>query len=88
LNADGFEKLSKEIDLTSIECHIPSLQKKKIKIHIGKCLTVTGEYQRLIIREAYIPEVTPDDMRVIRLTDQKYYEVCTNPILYKYVENL
>lgn len=88
LNADGFEKLSKEIDLKSIECHIPSLQKKKIKIHTGKCPTVTGEYQRLIIREAYIPEVTPDDMRVIRLTDQKYYEVCTHPMLYKYVENM
>jgi len=88
LNADGFEKLSKEINLKSIECYIPDLQKEKIKIHTGKFPTVTGEYQSLVIREARIPEIAPDELRVIRQTDQKYYEVCTHPMLYKYVENL
>mgnify|MGYP001055603091 CR=1 FL=1 len=88
LNADGFEKLSKEIHLKSMETYIPDLKKEKIKIHTGKFLTATGEYQRLVIREARIPEVVPDELRVIRQTDQKYYEVCTHPILYDYVENL
>ena len=88
LNADGFKKLSKEIHLKSMESYIPDLQKEKIKIYTGKFPTVTGEYQRLIIREAYIPEVVPDELRVIRQTDQKYYEVCTHPMLYKFVENL
>ena len=88
LNADGFEKLSKEIHLKSMESYIPDLQKEKIKIHTGKFPTVTGEYQRLVIREARIPEVVPDELRVIRQTDQKYYEVCTHPMLYKYVENM
>jgi len=83
LNADGFEKLSKEINLKSMESYIPDLQKEKIKIHTGKFPTVTGEYQRLVIREARIPEVVPDELRVIRQTDQKYYEVCTHPMLYK-----
>jgi hypothetical protein len=67
---------------------IPDLQKEKIKIYTGKFPTVTGEYQHLVIREASIPEVVPDELRVIRQTDQKYYEVCTHPMLYKYVENL
>jgi len=88
LNADGFEKLSKEINLKSMESYIPDLQKEKIRIHTGKFPTVTGEYQSLVIREARIPEIAPDELRVIRLTDQKYYEVCTHPMLYKYVENL
>jgi hypothetical protein len=88
LNADGFEKLSKEIHLKSMESYIPDLQKEKIEIYTGKFPTTTGEYQRLVIREARIPEVVPDELRVIRQTDQKYYEVCTHPILYKYVENL
>ncbi|MEA1949156.1 MAG: hypothetical protein U9N83_17875 [Thermodesulfobacteriota bacterium] len=88
LNPEGFEKLSKEINLKSIECHIPDLQKEKIKINTGKFPTVTGEYQRLVIREAPIPEVVPDELRVIRQTDQKYYEVCTHPMLHEYVENL
>ena len=50
--------------------------------------SATGEYQSLVIREARIPEIDPDELRVIRLTDQKYYEVCTHPMLYQYVENL
>ena len=87
LNADGFEKLSKEIHLKTMEISIPDLQKEKVKIHTGKFSTVTGEYQRLIIREDRIPEVVPDELRVIRQTDQKYYEVCTHPMLYSYVEN-
>jgi len=88
LNPEGFEKLSKEINLKPIECHIPDLQKEKIKIHTGKFPTVTGEYQRLVIREARIPEVVPDELRVIRQTDQKYYEVCIHPMLHEYAENL
>ncbi|MBW1726942.1 MAG: hypothetical protein JRJ62_05050 [Deltaproteobacteria bacterium] len=88
LNPEGFEKLSKEINLKSTECHIPDLQKEKIKIHTGKFPTVTGEYQRLVIREACIQEVVPDDFRVIRQTDQKYYEVSTHPMLHEYAENL
>ncbi len=86
LDADGFEKLSKEIHLKSMESYIPDLQKEKIKIHTGKFPTVTGEYQRLVIREARIPEVVPDELRVIRQTDQKYYEVCTHPKLYESVD--
>ncbi|MGD2030170.1 MAG: hypothetical protein PVG86_09565 [Desulfobacterales bacterium] len=88
LNPEGFEKLSKEINLKSAEYHIPDLQKKKIKIHTGKFPTVTGEYQRLVIREARIQEILPDEIRVIRQTDQKYYEVCTHPKLHEYAENL
>jgi hypothetical protein len=88
LNADGFEKLSKEIHLRSMEASIPDLQKEKIKIYTGKFPTVTGEYQRLVIREARIPELVPDELRIIRQTDQKYYEVCTHQMLYNYVENL
>jgi hypothetical protein len=88
LNAEGFAKLSQEIDLQSFTCHIPKLQAEKIDVHTGKFPTVTGKYQRLIIREAQIPVVSPHDFTVIRKTDQKYYEVCTNPLLYEYVEKL
>ena len=88
LNAEGFTKLSQEIDLQSFTCHIPKLQAEKIKVHTGKFPTVTGKYQRLIIREARIPVVSPHDLTIIRKTDQKYYEVCTNPLYYEYVERL
>jgi hypothetical protein len=88
LNTEGFTKLSEEINLQSFTCHIPKLQAEKIKVHTGKFPTVTGKYQRLIIREARIPVVSPHDFTIIRKTDQKYYEVCTHPLLYEYIEKL
>lgn len=88
LNAEGFEKLSREIDLKSLECHIPELQAEKISVHTGKFPTVTGKYHRLIIREDRIPVISPHDFSIIRKTDKKYYEVCTHPLLYEYIEKL
>lgn len=78
LNAEGFEKLSKEIDLQEIEYDIPNAQEEKTKIYIGKFPTATGRYQQLMIREAHILEVFPDDMSVKKLTPRKYYEVFAN----------
>ena len=88
LNAEGFEKLSQEIDLKPLECHIPELQSEKIRVHTGKFPTVTGKYHRLIIREDRIPAISPHDFSILRKTDKKYYEVCTHPLLYKYIEKL
>jgi hypothetical protein len=88
LNAKGFTKLSQEIDLQSFTCHIPELQTETIKVHTGKFPTRTGKYQRLIIREARIPIISPHDFSIIRKTDQKYFEVCTHPLLYDHVEKL
>lgn len=88
LNAEGFKKLSKEINLKSLECHIPELQAEKIKVHTGKFPTVTGKHHRLIIREDRIPVISPHDFSIIGKTDKKYYEVCTHPLLYEYIEKL
>lgn len=86
LNASGFRKLSEEIDLKKIECLIPDLGEEKIKLYTGKFPTAARKFQRLVIREAQIPQVDPDDLRVIKITTRKYYEVCMNPKLYRYVQ--
>ena len=86
LNAEGFEKLSQEIDLKPLECHIPELQSEKIRVHTGKFPTVTGKYHRLIIREDRIPVISPHNFSIIRESDKKYYEVCTHPLLYEHIE--
>jgi len=88
LNAEGFKKLSQEIDLKSLECHIPELQAEKIRVHTGKFPTVTGKYNRLIIREDRIPVISPHGFSIIQKTDKKYYEVSTHPLLYEHVEKL
>ncbi|OQY05292.1 MAG: hypothetical protein B6I22_07685 [Desulfobacteraceae bacterium 4572_123] len=86
LSTQAFEKLSKEIDLEARTVLIPGLQDAKIKVHTGKFPTITGKYHTLIIREARIPEIAADTLKAIRLTDRKYYEVCTNPKLYEYLK--
>jgi hypothetical protein len=86
LSTQAFEKLSEEIDLEKRTVLIPELQDAKIKIHTGKFPTITGKYQNLIVREAHIPEVAADTLKTIGPTHRKYYEVCTTPELYAYLE--
>jgi hypothetical protein len=88
LNEVGFKKLFEEINLKTLECTIPEIQEGKIKIHTGRFPTMMGKYQRLVIREAMIPEVNPSDLSVLRMTDKKYYEVCTNTRLYEYAKKM
>lgn len=86
LNAKGFKKLSQEIKLKTDQCLLPELQADPFTIHTGKFPTLSGKYQRLVIREAKIPRVSPNDLSLIRLTDRTYYEVCTQPKVYEYLK--
>jgi hypothetical protein len=85
LDPAGFQKLAGEIHLDRMKCRIPDLSAEPLVFHTGKFPTTGGRYQRLLIREARIPEVALPDFRVIRYTDRKYYEVCTNRAAYAHV---
>lgn len=87
LAPEGFEKLRKEIHLKRIEGEIPEIGPERLILYTGKFPTNAGNYQRIVIREAPIPEVAPDDLRVLRHTDEYYYEVCTNPRVYDLVKS-
>jgi hypothetical protein len=87
LNAAGFKKLSKEIKLKTVEYVLPGPKQVKALLFTGKFPTVTGQYQRLIVREARIPEVMPDSLSFLKWTGRKYYEVCTQPDLYEFVRS-
>ena len=83
LDPEGFAKLCKEIKLKVVEKELPGVRGEHTKLYTGKFPTVTGKYQRLVIRESQIPEIDPVDLKPRRLTDRKYYEVCSNPELYR-----
>jgi len=87
LNATGFKKLSEEINLTTLSCSIPELQKDSFTVYTGKFPTTTGKYKRLIIRESHVPLINPETMTMSKLTSRKYYEVCSNPKVYQYVKD-
>ncbi len=85
LNPDGFEKLGQEINLTTLKITIPELKRKSIKLYTGKFPLTTGRFQRLIIRESRVRQLRADTLQAVKTTNRKYYEVCTHPLVYRYV---
>ena len=87
LNETGFKKLATEIDLKTMNCSIPEFHNEEIRIYTGKFPLVTGTFQRLIIREDWVKKVDEADFHVRGRTKHKYYEICTNSRLSKYVKS-
>ncbi|MBN2437661.1 MAG: hypothetical protein JXL20_03580 [Deltaproteobacteria bacterium] len=86
LEPGGFAKLSREINLKSIA--YPAKNNEKVTLYTGIVPTLSGNYQRLVIREAAILKVKPETMEVIGPTSRKYYEVCTHPAVYEFIDTL
>jgi hypothetical protein len=86
LNEAGFNKLAKEIDLKTMNCMIPEMQKEPIIIHTGKFPLVAGTFQSLIIREEWVQELNTVNYQPSGKVNRKYYEICTQVRLKKYVE--
>jgi len=84
LSTEGFAKLFKEINLKSVM--YPVDMNERVTLYTGTVPTLTGGYQRLVIREANILQVKPETMDVICETPRKYYEVCTNPEILEFIK--
>ncbi len=67
---------------------MPETGNEMLTFYTGKFPTTAGNFQRLIIREAIIPEISLKDLGVIGQTDNKYYEVCTNQKVYELVKKI
>ncbi len=85
LEPEGFAKLSKEINLKSIV--YPMENNERAILYTGKVPTLSGHNQRLVIREAAILKIKPESLDVIGPTSRKYYEVCTHPEIYEFIDN-
>ncbi len=93
LNPEGFEKLSREIDLKPVELKPVEAvngprRSSTIRFYTGIFPTKGGRYHRLIIREALIPVVDPATLKTLHLSSRKYYEVCARPELEKMLRPL
>lgn len=89
LSSTGFQQLREEIEIQTFTVNASRASRhSKMKFYTGKFPLVSGEIQRLVIREAPIVRIDPNHYTVKGLTDRKYYEICTNRKLRKIVENL
>jgi hypothetical protein len=84
LNEDGFNKLTKEINLQIFT--FPSENDENIKLYIGKVPLANGNYQRIAIREAIIHKLQPGSLDVTGKISKKYYEVCTHHKIYDFID--
>ena len=88
LSVSGFEKLGQEIKLKPFRLNVPGADSGQIKLYTGQFPTVSGKYQRLVIREASVTAVNSQTLEPLEATAHKYYEVCSNPKLYQYVRDM
>lgn len=84
LDPEGFAKLSREISLKRIA--YPAEGNEEVTLYTGKVPTLSGTYQRIVIREAPVLKVNPESLEVSGPTARKYYEVCTQPAIYQFVD--
>jgi len=87
LNDEGFQKLSEEISLDTIETKFDmSWGKQNVTLFYGE-VPLGESVELLVIRKAFARQLLPDG-KVGRATEHCYYEVCTGPALYDLVAAL
>ena len=87
LNEEGFQKLSEEISLDSIETKLEMpWGKQNVTLFYGE-VPLGESVELLVLRKAFARQLLPDG-KVGRPTEHPYYEVCTAPAHYDLVAAL
>jgi class 3 adenylate cyclase len=87
LNEEGFQKLSEEISLDSIETKLEMpWGKENVKLHFGE-VPMGDSVELLVLRKGLARELRPDGTIGIA-SSHPYYEVCTSAALYDLVAAL
>jgi len=87
LNEEGFQKLSEEISLDSIETKLDMpWGRQSVALHYGE-VPLGESVELLVLRKAFARQLLPDG-KIGGPTSHPYYEVCTSPALYDLVAAL
>src|SRR5438445_6304707 len=87
LNEEGFQKLSEEISLDSVETKLEMpWGKQNVTLYFGE-VPLGESVELLVLRKAFARQLLPDG-KVGGATSHPYYEVCTSPALYDLVAAL
>jgi class 3 adenylate cyclase len=84
----AFAKVRTEISLRAYDLEVPMIwRKSKVRVYTGMVPLGQGTFHRIIIREGRVAHVDPRDFALKALTEENYYEVCTNPRIYSVIES-
>jgi hypothetical protein len=87
LNEEGFQKLSEEISLETIETKLDMpWAKQNVTLYYGE-VPLGESVELLVLRKAFARQLLPDG-KIGGPTTHPYYEVCTSPALYDLVAAL
>src|SRR2546422_6961516 len=87
LNDEGFQKLSEEISLESIETKLDMpWGRQSVTLYYGE-VPLGESVELLVLRKAFARQLLPDG-KIGGPTTHPYYEVCTSPALYDLVAAL
>src|SRR5260370_75434 len=87
LNEEGFQKLSEEISLDSVETKLEMpWGKENVTLHFGE-VPLGDSVELLVLRKGLARQLLPDG-KIGMPTTHPYFEVCTSPALYDLVAAL
>ena len=82
LNEEGFQKLSEEISLETIETKLEMpWGKGNVTLYCGE-VPIGESFELLLLRKGFARELQPDG-KIGRPSEHAYYEVCSSPKLYE-----
>ena len=82
LNEEGFQKLSEEISLETIETKLEMpWGKGNVTLYYGE-VPIGESFELLLLRKGFARELQPDG-KIGRPSEHAYYEVCSSPKLYE-----
>ncbi len=89
LSSDAFKKLCGEIELRIIKAVLPEISNKIITFYCGKFQTLSGQFEKIVIRQAHMMEFEAYiETSRLKKTNKKFYEVVSNPYFYQYIDQV
>ncbi|MFQ5777264.1 MAG: hypothetical protein ACE5IP_04590 [Terriglobia bacterium] len=83
LDEAGFQKLQHEISLQSAVRKVSLLGQTREERFYWGTVPIGGRFEKLLVRQARIAEISLPEGAITGWTDESYYEVCVNPELYE-----
>lgn len=83
----AFARLQQEISLEPCQLDLPALWGSEVfQLHRGLVPVGNDIFKKILVRSGRIPQIDPQKFSLQRWTEQRYYEVCSNPAIYAMLE--
>lgn len=88
INEAAFQKLKQEIALQAATREMQTLwEKERVRLYTGVVPVGQGAFRRIVVREGRTARIDPRNFSFKEWTNRKYYELCSHPAIYEFVES-